>query len=228
MNASGVIRTMAAGARALLWCVGRKLYCRARGDYPNRPETNGEYWLLDQVLGGTSREVVAIDVGANEGDWALRAIDLASRHRVTIRLYAFEPAAQTRAVLTRRLSEHQTVSIYDHALSSGVGDASFYSSENGSGTSSLSEISGSSRELVKVTTLDSFLAEERIEHIDILKIDTEGFDFEVLRGGEQFLAKGVIEVVQFEYNWRWLINHHALRDVFEYIKDKPYRLGKLV
>jgi hypothetical protein len=34
--------------------------------------------------------------------------------------------------------------------------------------------------------------------------------------------------VQFEYNWRWLINHASLRDVFEYIKDKPYRLGKLV
>jgi len=42
------------------------------------------------------------------------------------------------------------------------------------------------------------------------------------------LRDGQMEIVQFEYNWRWLLNHACLRDVFEFIADKPYRLGKLV
>lgn len=61
----------------------------------------------------------------------------------------------------------------------------------------------------------------------MVKIDTEGFDLLVLRGAEQTLHDGRIEIVQFEYNWRWLPNHVCLRDVFALIADKPYRLGKL-
>jgi FkbM family methyltransferase len=162
------------------------------------------------------------------GDWTLRAVDVAARGNGKLSVYAFEPCAGTRALLTRRLSKHNVVKINGNALSSVEGEAYFYSNEIGSGTNSLSETSGGKRELVRMTTLDSFLAEGCISHIDMLKIDTEGFDFEVLKGGERILAAGLIELVQFEYNWRWLINHVALRDVFAYIKDKPYRLGKLV
>ncbi len=62
----------------------------------------------------------------------------------------------------------------------------------------------------------------------MVKIDTEGFDLLVLRGAEESLHDGRIEVVQFEYNWRWLLNHASLHDVFDLISNKPYRLGKLV
>ncbi len=42
------------------------------------------------------------------------------------------------------------------------------------------------------------------------------------------LATGSIEVVQFEYNWRWLLNKASLLDVFALVKDMPYRVGKLL
>lgn len=228
MATSGPIPMIADGVRAFVWRFGRKLYCLARGDYPNGPKTNGEYWLQDQIIGPRNGEVVVIDVGANEGDWALRAVELASRGNVKLSLFAFEPCAETRAVLSQRLAQHQGVNIVDRAVSSAVGEGYFYSSENGSGTNSLSGVSGARREFVAVTTLDYFLSEKGIKRVDMLKIDTEGFDLEVLRGCEFSLTSEVIEIVQFEYNWRWLINHASLRDVFEYIKDKPYRLGKLV
>ena len=62
----------------------------------------------------------------------------------------------------------------------------------------------------------------------MVKIDTEGFDLLVLRGAQRSLCDGRIGVIQFEYNWRWLPNHACLRDVFDLIADKPYRLAKLV
>jgi len=76
--------------------------------------------------------------------------------------------------------------------------------------------------------LDTFLVDERINAVKMAKIDTEGFDFLVLKGAEQALTLGAFEIVQFEYNWRWLLNQTSLRDVFHLISGKPYRLGKLM
>jgi hypothetical protein len=71
------------------------------------------------------------------------------------------------------------------------------------------------------------LQQTGIETVSTLKIDTEGFDLLVLRGAQKSLDNGRIDIVQFEYNWRWLINHAWIRDVFALIADNPYRLGKL-
>lgn len=109
-----------------------------------------------------------------------------------------------------------------------MGEATFYSGEVGAGTNSLSPASGSKAEIVKLTTVDEFLQQSGDGSVSMVKIDTEGFDLLVLRGAEKMLGEGRIEIVQFEYNWRWLINHACLRDVFDLITNKPYRLGKLV
>ena len=34
---------------------------------------------------------------------------------------------------------------------------------------------------VNIKTLDNFLKEEKIDHVEILKIDTEGYDFNVIK-----------------------------------------------
>ena len=53
---------------------------------------------------------------------------------------------------------------------------------------------------VKCTTIDLFCAERKIKKIDVLKIDTEGFDLEVLKGADAMLKRGVISFVYFEFN----------------------------
>jgi hypothetical protein len=53
---------------------------------------------------------------------------------------------------------------------------------------------------VHCTTLDSYCNQQRIERIDVLKIDTEGYDLYVLRGSTQMLAKGAIRFVYVEFN----------------------------
>ena len=49
----------------------------------------------------------------------------------------------------------------------------------------------------------------------------------VLKGARLTLAAGQIELLQFEYNWRWLLNALSLRAVFEMIDDIPCHVGKL-
>lgn len=213
--------------RRIFWRLGRKMYTAARGDSQNDPGTNGEYWLLRHVLTLPATTKVLLDVGANKGNWSAKAIEMAGATQA-LNIHAFEPSQATRLMLAARFPDSNAVTVQPYALSDSTGEATFYSEEVGGGTNSLSSSSGSKSEIVKLTTVDIFLKETDIAEVSMMKIDTEGFDLLVLRGAENALNAGRIEVLQFEYNWRWLLNHASLRDVFDLIADKPYRFGKLV
>jgi FkbM family methyltransferase len=51
---------------------------------------------------------------------------------------------------------------------------------------------------VPVTTLDLFTNQIGVDKIDVLKIDVEGFDFEVLKGAKQLLEEKRIKVIVVE------------------------------
>jgi FkbM family methyltransferase len=217
-------------ARKLFWRVGRKVYTFARRDTGNDPATNGEYWLLRHVLTAPvplGRRVL-LDVGANKGNWTAEALAVANDAGTEIHVHAFEPAAATRSMLAARFAALPSVTIQAAAMADAPGKATFYTTETGAGTNSLSPASGPNAETTDVSTVDGFLDRSGYRHVSMIKIDTEGFDLLVLRGAARSLASGRIEVVQFEYNWRWLINHASLRDVFALIAGHPYRLGKLI
>jgi FkbM family methyltransferase len=214
--------------RSFIWRLGRRLYCWARRDVPNDPSTNGEYWLIDKMLNGSSiQSVVLMDIGANKGDWTAQASASLARSGKSGRLYAFEPTQSTYSYLSKRLEGDGYVQLEKFALSDSAGDADFYVVGDLAGTNSLHDVQGATAENVRTQTVDNFLAAEKVSSVLFVKCDTEGHDMSVLRGAEKSLASGFIEVWQFEYNHRWMANHSLLRDVFEFIKDKPYRLGKL-
>jgi hypothetical protein len=51
---------------------------------------------------------------------------------------------------------------------------------------------------VEIRTGDTFCAEAGISAIDLLKIDTEGYDYYVLQGFKRMLREKRIRVIQFE------------------------------
>lgn len=213
--------------RKLKWRLGRKFYSQARGECDNNPKRNGEYWLLEKIVSSSGNGDLFLDVGANKGEWTAYALNIAKNSNIVITLFPFEPSPGTRTLLNSRFENHPTVSVQSFALSSESGKLKFYSNGIGSGTNSLSDVSGVVEAEVDVATLDDFVAMNQLYKIKMVKIDTEGFDFNVIKGSEKCLSDGSIEVIQFEYNWRWLLNHFCLRDVFMFIKDKPYVFGKL-
>lgn len=214
-------------ARKFLWRMGRRVYAFARGELANDPRSNGEYWLLDRILARDQEGFVLVDVGANRGDWTARALER-TRAPGSIHVHAFEPCTAARELLRGRLAGKPGTTIHAEALSDRAGESTFYSPGGAAGTSSMHPESGGAAEPVRVTTLDDFFAAQSISRADMVKIDAEGFDFLVLLGAQRLLQEGRLEVIQFEYNWRWLLNRRCLRDVFELIRDRPYTLGKLV
>jgi len=67
-----------------------------------------------------------------------------------------------------------------------------------------------------------------MKDIALVKVDTEGNDFNVIHSGVALLRQGRIMVLQFEYNWRWIGFGHCLKQVFAEIEGTSYEIGRLV
>jgi hypothetical protein len=55
--------------------------------------------------------------------------------------------------------------------------------------------------------------------IDFIKIDTEGFEYEVLRGAEKILLDHKPKFIQIEFNWHQLIRNHTLYQLFKLVNS---------
>lgn len=218
-------------ARSMIWRLGRKLYTWARHDLPRDPSLNGEYWLLEQITRKTSfLDPIFIDIGSHLGNWSSHAQALIMRENSKSfgHIYAFEPSTDSYTSLSERFKSSEIVSVEKLALSDKSGIRNFFIFGRMFGINSLTENSAViATEQIYSQKLDDFLAQQQIDKVVFVKSDAEGHDFNIICGASNLFKKGLVEAWQFEYNHRWLAERRQLKDVFEFIADKPYRLGKL-
>lgn len=129
------------------------------------------------------------DVGANVGQSALEYV----RQFPAADILCFEPIAATFTTLSKRIAG-TNARAYQLALSDRDGGAQMRVNAN----SELSSLDEGGNETVQLRTLDSFCAAEGVDHISLLKIDTEGHDLAVLRGAKGMLSRATIDIVQVE------------------------------
>lgn len=218
-------------ARSMIWRLGRKLYSWARRDLPQEPSLNGEYWLLEQITRSSSfLKPVFIDIGSHLGEWSSCAqILLTISHAKSFgHIYAFEPSTALYESLSERFKSSEIVSVEKLALSDKSGIRNLFICDTMGGINSLSEtVDAIGIEQIYSQRLDDFLAQRQIEQVVFVKSDAEGHDLNIICGATDLFEQGRVEVWQFEYNHRWLAEKRHLKDVFEFIAEKPYRLGKL-
>ena len=215
--------------RSFIWRLGRRLYSWARREATGCFKTNGEQWLLQNVLAGADRSKASIllDIGAHKGIWSEKATYLLKHWNISGRVHAFEPTPSTFAYLSQKFKGSELISLNKMAMSDRSGEADFFVCGCCEGTNSLLNNNGGTAEKVRTLCMDDFLAIEQIKHVLFVKSDAEGYDLGVLRGAVETLQAGRIDVWQFEYNHRWITGRYFLKDVFDFIVDKPYRLGKI-
>jgi FkbM family methyltransferase len=214
--------------RSIAWRLGRKLYFWARHDIENDLECNGEYLLLRKLISSNRLlNPVFLDVGANIGDWTEQACSNLNKYAFTGKIHASEPAESTFSYLSNRFKGCKMAHTHRVALSNQTSQKDFFVVEPHSGINSLIKISGASIERVQTLKIDDLLIEEKIDYVYFIKSDTEGHDFSVIQGAAETLAQGKVEIWQFEYNHRWVEQRSFLKDVFDFISDKPYKLGKI-
>jgi len=214
--------------------LARLLTNESRLDVPNDPETNGERMVIKHVLENVApRKAVVFDVGANIGDWARAAITTAKDLGIEVCVHAFEPCRDTCDTLAHNLrqdSEDGRVLVNNIAMSSTAGKSNFYSLGDNSGTNSFYPMSGAGQQRVEVVdteTIDDYFLRKGISRVHFIKVDTEGHDIEVLYGARKIIEAKKVDVIQFEYNFRWISARRYLKDVFDYFIPLGYSLGKV-
>ena len=156
----------------------------------------GAYWE-DDIWGLTQGRtaMTIVDVGANIGQTAHKLVQRFPDATV----YSFEPVPTTFAELKANTADLSDVHCIHCALGDFVGQAQITTHRGG--RNSVFSVAGAAAEsttAIHVNTLDAFCAENRLDHIDVLKIDTEGFEPSVLRGAGQLFSDDRIDFVVAE------------------------------
>ena len=77
-------------------------------------------------------------------------------------------------------------------------------------------------ELIHIKTLDNFFENESIKYIDLLKIDTEGYEFKILKGVSKNFKN--INYIYFEHHYDNMINkNYVFSDIHYLLKNYNFR-----
>lgn len=159
-----------------------------------------------------------IDVGANIGQSAVQFREYFHNAKI----YCFEPVKSTYEKLIINVNDPNVI-CYQMAVGSNREKAKIYLKNDSSTNTMIERDSNLGYEIVSVTTLDHFTNEKRITSIDLLKIDTEGFDFEVLKGAKILLSEERISFIIIEVGFDPNDDRHVLFDkIRDYLADYGY------
>lgn len=163
---------------------------------------------------------VMFDVGASVGK------TLAPFAEADWTVHAFEPNPEALARLTEQWGRRDNVHVDGRALSDRDETARpFYTSDVSAGIAGLLAFDPSHTQAATVdtTTLAAYAAAAGVDAIDVLKIDTEGYDLPVLRGLDWDHLRPRIVITEFDDNKTQHLGY-AFDDLAGFLAGKGYRV----
>jgi FkbM family methyltransferase len=156
---------------------------------------------LLRFLDGLVLTQMCVDVGANIGVTLWHSL---KGSKPTATFIVFEPSTQCLPALRNtRMDISNQGQIFDYAIGNTDGKATLFGLDNKahSGAASLAQhpgIRGGEGE-VQVHKLDTILRDSTgNQTISLLKIDTEGYEAQVVEGAKETLLSGVVEIIVME------------------------------
>jgi len=196
----------------------------------NRNQPADDPFLHQQLLTAGTAVRTVFDVGANRGQTAhkYRALFPAAT------VFSFEPFPESFAALRDAFAADPQVKPFQLALSDEAGTKTFHTSAD-SVMNSLLPLSPDAGLLtgsrqagavdVQADTLDAFCREHGVADIDVLKLDVQGGELHVLRGGAGLLRERRVRLVFAEVNFNELYAGQAFfHDVAGYLYGVGYTL----
>jgi len=190
--------------------------------------------FYDQAALLRGREVkVVFDGGALDGGSALHYASLFPQATV----YSFEPFPESFANVQRAVAQNPRIRPVNRALAEQVGPRTFHSNRDGATNSLLPNAPDINKYLptewvaptgsvtVQCTTVDAFVAEQKIEKIDLLKLDVQGGELLVLAGAEDLIRRQAVDLIYTEVNYAETYAGAArYYDLFSHLEARGYRL----
>ncbi len=169
-----------------------------------------------------------VDVGANVGQTATQIRDAFS----SATIHSIEPIKKTYQLLQQNVSDYNIIT-HNHALGSKNETVEIKLDERNNNSTIYSlkaennlSVSGVVHtEKIQVFTAVDFCKQEGITQIDYLKIDTEGYDLEVIKGAAPLLATNSISFIEAEVSMNPGNTFHvSFEEVKKYLEQQNYML----
>ena len=183
----------------------------------------------------TESSVSLIDVGSHKGEY----ISSIKKNFHIDKIYGFEPNDEIFTKLIKNFSSDK-IRLYNYGVSDEKGEV-FLNKNIESSSSSINDLNTNSKyykkkffllnflKLKEVTTkskiqvirLDEFMNKNNIKKLDLLKIDTEGFEYNAIKSiGSRIYD---IKLIHIEHHFDdMIIKNYTLSDIHAYLKNKGF------
>jgi FkbM family methyltransferase len=171
----------------------------------------------------------AIDIGSNIG---LQSLRMSSCVGPAGKVYAFEPLNYLQEKFNRNmaLNKAKNVTLFPFALSDQQNELDLIVNKNqwNQGAFSLSnKETGTEKQRVTVKVADEMPEIQMLDKVALIKIDVEGFEFQVLRGLKQTLQKHQPRII-FEYDSNyWKDTGQSIADCYEFLLSLNYTIYQI-
>ena len=178
-----------------------------------------------------------LDIGAHKGE----SIDFFSKNLNIKKIYSFEASLSNFEILKKKYKNNNNIVLENIALSSSISELKFNQCDESS-SSTFSSINTESKYLqkkmkflnvskleiffktikIKTNTLDNYLKNKNISVIDLIKLDTEGHEFQILKGLEKNLKN--VKTIIFEHHYdNMLKKNYTFNDINQYLKKNYFK-----
>ena len=173
---------------------------------------SNNFEVLAKLINKTEN-INIFDVGANEGRW----IDSVNEFFKKPNIHAFEPSEKEFQILKKKYSEETNIVLNNFALGE-MEDEQYFNINYKGGLNSFYDVNQNTnwfrrqqnnkkvfnenftlkKQKVSINTIDNYLISKNIEFIDIVKIDTQGYEPKVLEGALNALKSKKIQTILAE------------------------------
>lgn len=192
--------------------------------FPPQYEEENFAYLQEHCSAGCT----VIDIGAHIGLFSVRAGQLTGKNG---KVYAFEPAPATQALLKKTIAINDMEAVIEprnEAIGDKDGVTHFYVSDaEGDNSNSLVQYKDD-RALhaveVKITSIDNFIRNRPLERVDFIKIDAEGFEYNVLLGCRHLFTQLKPHGILALHPNGIVSNGNSLEQIYDFMQEMNYEL----
>lgn len=187
-------------------------------------DSDSSFGVLKHIKEGQ----VIIDVGGNIGQTAMM---MALKTGSAGKIISFEPYKKTHDAFLKNLSLNKNIenvvaekfALGEQATQLGMLEECTTNS-GGTRLASITDTAHAHTQVVNVITLDSYIEEKKLNRVDFMKIDVEGFEMKVLLGGKKTLQKYFPELYIEIDDFNLKKQNNSAQEMLDFLGEMGYTI----
>lgn len=193
----------------------------------NLPLDEKEFIFFDKMKPYLKDVPTIFDIGGNRGEYTDMFLPI---YNDTI-CHLFEPIGYNFDYLVEKYKDNTNIVINNVGVDIVNGNKVFYVVGNKDELDGMSSLFYRStvfnrfhHEKINIPTvsINNYVLSNKIDKISVMKIDTEGNEFNIIRGADHLLKTKSVDFIQFEYGLTWKDSQTSLKKCVNYLNQYGY------